>query len=61
MTNLSDDEDIPELVEAQDPTAGTTEPLTSRRKLESLDKVPITIVTGSPTSSRFCKSILITW
>ena len=51
MANLSDDEDIPELIEAQDPAAGTTEPF----------KVPITIVTGSHTSSRFCKSILITW
>lgn len=46
MTSLGDDEDIPELVEALEPPAETTEPSGSGKKSDSAQKVPITVVTG---------------
>lgn len=59
MTSLGDDEDIPELVEALEPPAETTEPSGSGKKSDSAQKVPITVVTGLDTYYRAQRSILI--
>ena len=49
MANLSEDEEIPELVEVHNSPAVPMKPSNSRRKSDSTEKVPITIVTGLPT------------
>lgn len=49
MVSLGDDEDIPDLVEAGLPSAELSKPSGSITKVDSLVKVPITIVTGTDT------------
>lgn len=47
MASPGDDEDIPELVEAPPSSAATVQPSPISHKPDSIQKVPITIVTGS--------------
>jgi hypothetical protein len=58
MASPGDDEDIPELVEAPAPSAVNTEPSTSRHKSDSIQKVPITIVTGLSKSFKVEDTLL---
>lgn len=52
MASPGDGEDIPELVEAPAPSAVHTQPSTSRLKSDSVQKVPITVVTGLKKASK---------